>query len=958
MRSLRLFSVLLLLAFLVACPTLWEEEKEDDPQPVPPTITGHEFESSNSIDNEHVSIRLHYEGAVSSTVELHRSAPDDGDSEFYQMRNLDGDSGEVIDDGSTHHHGRPRWGRSYVYRMAIYANSGDLVWSESDDYVVETPPFLPPENVVATLDETGNTITVTWDPCSIEHDVTYRVYRATYDVDPSEIYESHYTNVRDVETTLYRDNDVSPGTRYAYTVTTICNEWGQTPRSAVAVPGAGGGDVVTVPSPEGLSATETDAGDGILVSWEAVTGADAYKVYRATGGSDASYSAISDWLEDGLPTSGAVSYTDTTAVYGTTYYYCVTARANEIESEQSAYVQGILGTAAAAPPKPENVSAQQHYDGTYIDIQWDAVPGATRYRVYRLASSETADPADIASYTEVHETATGADPGWHARRDNSYNVGRLYYYRVSAVTDHGESVSDDWGQGFFGSELTKPSRPTENLTATEDTYSNAIVVSWDAVDDAAFYRVYSRGGSHVYIEATEEFAVSDWISGTQFVHMTAGDGNDQAYYKIQARHAWGGVSYVSVGFMGSVDPAAPAYTADDGDGDGDSGDGGDDGGDTGGAGSWVTLESGLPANVDITQLAVHDSEIFALFVDEGDSSSRLRAMKHSGVETANWSVVGDYLSVGAVISDYGYLYSDGSNLYAVYADTEEVEQTETSAPIFVKRLTGSSWSAVGSADGVSVEDPDTGGAITAWGSRPFLTTANSQPFMVYTTSSFMIIDSLSYPGSGDYWTGADSAFWYDPNAASSEWISGETIGAGTDSSGRPIASVEGGRIFSLYRYDGSSWSELSSQDESSSAWVTTFDFLVDESDDNVYIAYETYDAAGEQIFAGVRRYDGSSWADTDLISQVGAGVFITDISLARRASGNGFVAAVAYRNSSIEFFLETWEYDGSTWSQIGPAIDLTTSGDALSLVLDSGGRPIIAYREGSDGAVQIAGYRE
>ena len=937
MRSLRLFSVLLLLAFLVACPTLWEEEKEDDPQPVPPTITGHEFESSNSIDNEHVSIRLHYEGAVSSTVELHRSAPDDGYPEFRHMTNIGQSPGDYLDDG---HSGRPYWGRRYIYRMGVYANSGDLVWSESDDYVVETPPFLPPENVAATLDETGNTITVTWDPCDIEHDVTYRVYRATYDVDPSEIRDHDFRSIDDVSTTSYRDDDVSPGTRYAYTVTTICNEWGQTPRSAVAVLGAGGGDVVTVPVPEGLTAEEMDAGDGILISWEAVARADAYKVYRATGGSDASYSAISDWLEDGLPTSGAVSYTDTTAVYGTTYHYRVTARANEVESEQSAYVQGNLGTAGAAPPKPENVTAEQFYQGTHIAVQWDAVPGATRYRVYRLASTATADPADIDSYTQVHETAVESNPEWNDVRDDSHDVARLYYYRVSALTDHGESVSDDWGEGFFGSELTKPSRPTESLTATQDSYSNAIVVSWDAVPDAAFYRVYSRGGSHVYIEATEEFAVSDWITGTQFVHMTAGDGNDQAYYKIQARHAWGGVSYVSVGFMGSVDPTAPAYTADDGDGDGD---GGDDGG--GGSGSWVTLgtDGFASASAELAMAAV-GSTLYVGFPDKTDANNRIKVMSNDGSASGSWNAVGGHLSLDAVEWDDLTLSEIGGDLYTGYADTDDSVTSGGSSRVFVKKLVGSSWSTIGD---------------SSFGHRPRLTGNATDLYLVYPGSSSGLLESRKYAGSGTTWNEYDTAYWFD------NVISSLRIALDLDGSGNPVVAVRSGQIdLNFYRNAGSWAPHLTTFTPSTGLYELELYGFRHDNGGTPYTAYSNHHESGHQASCGLAKWNGSGWEELDLLAQIGISEgSVHDVAMIPAASGNGVLVAAGYRDGTA-LRVELWHYDGSAWQQVGPDISAGTRDPdiypslSVAVQYDGSGNPVVVFSDDESGSIRARGFRE
>lgn len=90
--------------------------------------------------------------------------------------------------------------------------------------------------------------------------------------------------------------------------------------------GSNGGDDEeggpTAPAvPTGLSATSQDG--AISLSWDAVSGADTYRVYRSTSaGVDASGSP----LETGI---GPAEYVDEGAENGTKYYYVVTAVASE-----------------------------------------------------------------------------------------------------------------------------------------------------------------------------------------------------------------------------------------------------------------------------------------------------------------------------------------------------------------------------------------------------------------------------------------------------------------------------------------------------------------------------------------------------------------------------------------------------------------------------------------------------
>ncbi|WP_263788808.1 hypothetical protein [Salinibacter grassmerensis] len=92
-----------------------------------------------------------------------------------------------------------------------------------------------------------------------------------------------------------------------------------------------------------MSASSQDGAIGL--SWDAVDGADTYRVYRSTSsGVDAS----SGPLETGI---GQTSYTDGTAENRTTYYYVVTSVAEESgESSESDPSDEVEKTPFSGPP--------------------------------------------------------------------------------------------------------------------------------------------------------------------------------------------------------------------------------------------------------------------------------------------------------------------------------------------------------------------------------------------------------------------------------------------------------------------------------------------------------------------------------------------------------------------------------------------------------------------------------
>lgn len=168
---------------------------------------------------------------------------------------------------------------------------------------------------------------------------------------------------------------------------------------------AGCGD--TPETPKGLTVTSNNP---ITLSWSAVSNAKSYSVYRGTasGGLGSKTRIASDLT--------ATTYTDNSAVGGTTYYYQVTAHnsdgssnsSNEIQATASGGSFALVGTVS----------------GTGISLTWATVSGAASYRVYRgmSATNLTLLPSSstITSYL-----------------DSTVAAGTSYYYQIAAVNGSG-----------------------------------------------------------------------------------------------------------------------------------------------------------------------------------------------------------------------------------------------------------------------------------------------------------------------------------------------------------------------------------------------------------------------------------------------------------------------------------------------------------------------------------------
>ncbi|MCD8341820.1 MAG: hypothetical protein LUC87_06665, partial [Clostridiales bacterium] len=131
---------------------------------------------------------------------------------------------------------------------------------------------------------------------------------------------------------------------------------------------------------------------GVKVTWEKYTGAAKYRVFRKVSGGS--------WEKVGDTTS--TSYTDTTAVSGTTYTYTVRCINSAGTGYTSSYdTTGLTITYVAAP-----VISSLTNTTSGVQITWGAVTGAEKYRVYRKTSSTSwVSIGDTTSTTVTDTTA-------------------------------------------------------------------------------------------------------------------------------------------------------------------------------------------------------------------------------------------------------------------------------------------------------------------------------------------------------------------------------------------------------------------------------------------------------------------------------------------------------------------------------------------------------------------------
>ena len=247
-----------------------------------------------------------------------------------------------------------------------------------------------------------------------------------------------------------------------------------------------------------------------MLTWNAVEGATSYRIYRSTS-KGSGYSL--------LGTVTATSYTNTGAKAGTTYYYRVKACNDAGLSPYSNVVSGKVKSVTPKLSAPVVKIGHSAASGKPM-LTWNAVSGATSYKVYR-ATSQKGTYSLLGTVTATSYTNTGA------------KAGTTYYYKVKAVNSAGESAY---------SNVVSGRATVTTLTMGHSSTSGKPQLTWKAVSGAASYKVYratAKNGAYTVINTTKALT---------YTNVGAALGTTY-YYKVEALNAAG----KSMGFSAIVE---------------------------------------------------------------------------------------------------------------------------------------------------------------------------------------------------------------------------------------------------------------------------------------------------------------------------------------------------------------------------------------------------------------------
>jgi len=227
-----------------------------------------------------------------------------------------------------------------------------------------------------------------------------------------------------------------------------------------------------------------NGGNGIVIKWNAISGADSYRAYRKT--TDGSWEYVGQ--------TSKPSITDKNAKNATKYYYTVRAVDNNVLSQ---YYGGEEIYSIGAP-KPSI------YNREGVKIKWETVSGADGYIIYRKNAEN--------QYVRIGKIKGGSK---NAFVDTDVTSGVKYSYIVKAYDGSQKGAYVKKGVSIVY--LENPSYISASNVA------NGVQISFSSVAGAERYRVYRKA------KGEKNFTALNYTTSTSFLDTTCVNGTDYIY---------------------------------------------------------------------------------------------------------------------------------------------------------------------------------------------------------------------------------------------------------------------------------------------------------------------------------------------------------------------------------------------------------------------------------------------
>ena len=424
----------------------------------------------------------------------------EGATSYIIYRKVPGGSWKTVKTGRTslsYTDTKVEYGTTYIYAVRSCDATGGSAYGSGAEII----RLMQPECAVS--NKSGG-IQITWD--KVVGAEYYNVYR--------KVSGGSWKLLTTETGTLYNDADVKSGVSYTYRVRAKSGDTLSSNKYSISILR------LDRPTP-----TASNGNTGVVIKWNAVEGAEAYRVNRKLPGG--SWKQVANHIRD-------LTYTDTTAKSGTTYQYTVRALKGDA-------VSGNTSTSKIQYLSRPVVTAST-VSTTSVSLQWKAVDGAKEYIVY--VKNDAGKWETLKTVTDTSYTA------------KNLTMGQTYSFAVRAVNGTAKSTRSAGASA-------KATFPAPEYTVKLKS-GKGIEISWKAMDGAASYRVYRRenNGSWKTLKTT---------TSTSYVDTSGKNGvtYEYAVRAFELKKAGGVYGIRAMGkkaVYSKVDPTKPmvALTFDDG----------------------------------------------------------------------------------------------------------------------------------------------------------------------------------------------------------------------------------------------------------------------------------------------------------------------------------------------------------------------------------------------------------
>lgn len=372
-----------------------------------------------------------------------------------------------------------RHGVKETYAVRAFKNDG----RSFKTYNTVTGLYVAPVSKVSSSNS-GDGVKISWS--AVSGASGYRVYKRVTNADGTKT--AWMTLVSNTTAKSYVDKNVANDVKYEYIVRAYIGK--------VFSANSGASAIYHYDAPTVKIASVKG---GAKITWNAIEGAETYKIYRRNNGTSA-------WTALKTVTADELSYIDAGATSGKKLDYTVRAYSSKGNSNYIAKTINYVAT-------PKLTSLTNGTSGAVL--KWGAVKGATSYRVYRKVAGEK-------SWTTLATVKTTS------YTDKTAKSGTKYFYTVKAFNGNVASGYDTTGITLKYLVMPKITKLTNTTTG--------INVKWSATTGAASYRVYRKatgesGWKNIGTVKTISFTDKNVTNGKTYTYtVRAVDGSNLSAY--------------------------------------------------------------------------------------------------------------------------------------------------------------------------------------------------------------------------------------------------------------------------------------------------------------------------------------------------------------------------------------------------------------------------------------------